>query len=169
MTLKKSLIAFMPSSPNQRASNEPDTSATRKHPKFMDSLPHLGDEEYAPYAQIQMSPGPMAPNALVAHQAPHTPGPPGHHFQHCPLDPTSQSPGLSNNKGEWWCNLPRGITAYRFYRWIGTAARADYDRSTLGWNELSNIQSESPLGAGHISSHLGGDVEAQRASTGSPM
>jgi hypothetical protein len=168
MILEKYLIAFM-SSPNQRASSGPDTNAMSKRPRISDSLPHLGDEEYTLYAQIQMSPGPMAPDALVAHQAPHTPGPPGLHFQRCQLDPTSRNPGLSNNEGEWWCNLPRGIIAHGFYRWIGTAARADYDRSTLGWNELSNIQSESPLGAGHITSHLGGDVEAQWTSTGSPM
>jgi hypothetical protein len=72
MTLKKSLIAFMPPFSNQGALNEPDSSATSKRFRFRDSLPHLGDEEYAPYAQIQMSPGPMAPDALVAHQAPHT-------------------------------------------------------------------------------------------------
>jgi hypothetical protein len=105
MTLKKSLIAFMPSSPNQRASNEPDTSAASKRPRFSDSLPHLGDEEHAQYAQMQQSPSPMAPDVLVAHQAHRTASPPGLQSQQRPPKPTSQAPGPSNNEGEWWYNL----------------------------------------------------------------
>ncbi|KAF8196504.1 hypothetical protein BJ912DRAFT_1056321 [Pholiota molesta] len=138
-----------PSPWNERALNAPKGDSARKGPRFKDIRPRPSHKDDTFYPHMHDPPGPMEHDLRVAHQAQPAPEPSHLHSQQRRSGATSQCPGASTYEG--------------------CAARADTYSSTSGWNRDHSIRSESPLGAGHTTSHVGGSVEAQWALTHSPI